>query len=268
MGKQKKQDSMKCIFCKENSENSKSVEHIIPESLGNRKAILEKGIVCDSCNNYFARKIEKELLQTPFYKSLRSRYGIESKKGKIPLDVGYLPITGSEIEVELNGIFDPNDTTLRFNIPKKTDFEKLQSGEIKEVYIPVSIDLEKSKIVSRFLAKVGIEVIAQRFWEGAKDVSYLISEDLYNPLRNYARYGNGVKFWDYYQRRIYKEVEEGSLRQKMYEYQIWTTEKNENALGLHLTLVLYGMEFTINLFEPSIDRYKIWLNENGNKIPI
>jgi hypothetical protein len=259
---------MKCIFCKENSENSKSIEHIIPESLGNKKAILEKGIVCDSCNNYFARKIEKNFLQTPFYKSLRSRYGIESKKGKIPLDIGYLPITGSEIEIELNGVFDPNDTTLRFVVPKNSDFEKLQNGEIKEIYIPVSIELEKSLIVSRFLAKVGIEIIAYNFWESAKDVSYIISEDLYNPLRNYARYGVGVKFWDYYQRRIYGEIEEGGLRQKMYEFQIWTTEDNENALGLHLTLVLYGMEFTINLFEPSIERYKVWLNENENKIPI
>ena len=258
---------MKCIFCKTNSEKSKSIEHIIPESLGNNKVILPKGIVCDSCNNYFARKVEKDLLQTPFYKSLRSRYGIESKKGKIPLDVAYLS-NASEIEVELNRYLEPDDRTLKFNIPKKTDFNKLQNGEINETYIPITIELEKSVIVSRFLAKVGIEVIAYRFWESAKDVSYLITEDLYNPLRNYARYGSGVKFWDYYQRRIYEEVEEGTSRQKMYEFEMWTTEKNENALGLHLTIVLYGIEFTINLFEPSIDRYKLWLEENGNKVPI
>jgi hypothetical protein len=258
---------MKCIFCKNNSDKSKSIEHIIPESLGNKKATLPKGIVCDSCNNYFARKIEKVLLQTPFYKSLRSRYGIESKKRKIPLDLAYLP-NGSEIEVELNGFIDPDDKTLRFNIPTKVDFNKFLNGEIKETYIPVSIDLQKSVIVSRFLAKVGIEVIAYNFWESAKDVSYLITEDLYNPLRNYARYGSGVKFWDYYQRRIYDEVEKGGSRQKMYEFQIWTTEGNENALGLHLTIVLYGLEFTINLFEPSIDRYKLWLEKNENKVPI
>lgn len=55
-----KQNFMKCIFCKDSSDNSTSVEHIIPESLGN-KDILPKGIVCDSCNNYFAVKKKSKL---------------------------------------------------------------------------------------------------------------------------------------------------------------------------------------------------------------
>ncbi len=258
---------MKCIFCKKDSSNSKSIEHIIPESLGNVKATLPKGIVCDSCNNYFAIKIEQKMLQTPFYKSLRSRYGIKNKKGRIPLDVAYLP-SGDEIEIELNGFFKPGDRNLNFVIHRKKDFEKIANGEIKEFYVPINIELEKSLTISRFLAKVGIEVFADRFWESAKDVSYLITEDLFNPLRNFARYGEGVKFWEYYQRRIYSEVEEGTNRQKMYEFDIWTTENDNNALGLHLTLVLYGMEFTINLFEPKIDRYKKWLVENNYKPPI
>jgi len=155
-----KQDSGKCIFCKENSENSKSVEHIIPESLGNKNAILPKGLVWDSCNNYFARKIEKELLNTPFYKLLRSRYGIESKKGKIPLDIGYLS-NGNEIGIDFNNFITSNQGILKVAIPKKSDFIKtFIEGDIKEIYIPLSINLEKSIVVSRFLAKVGIEVIA------------------------------------------------------------------------------------------------------------
>ena len=50
---------MRCIFCKQDSSNSKNVEHIIPESLGSTKHILGKGIVCDKCNNYFSREVEK-----------------------------------------------------------------------------------------------------------------------------------------------------------------------------------------------------------------
>jgi len=259
---------MNCIFCKENSVNSKSVEHIIPESLGNKKAILLKGIVCDSCYNYFARKVEQKLLSLLFYKSLRSRYEIESKKGKIPFDVGYLPITGNEIEVDFIGSLKSDKKDLNITIPKKSDFEKMLNGEIKELYVPISFDLTKNEIVSRFLAKVGIEVIASKFWNSAQDVSYLITEKHFDLLRNYARYGIGVKFWDYYQRRIYAGIEEGMTRQKMYEYNIWSTEENENAFGLHLTIVLYGLEFTINLFEPCVDRYEKWLSENNNRIPI
>ena len=84
------QKNMKCIFCKQSSESSKSVEHIIPESLGNTEHFLAKGIVCDKCNNYFATKIEQPLLQLPYFISVRHRNDIESKKGRIPIDKGTL----------------------------------------------------------------------------------------------------------------------------------------------------------------------------------
>ena len=48
---------MRCIFCKKDSLDSKSIEHIMPESLGNVNHILQPGVVCDECNNYFARKV-------------------------------------------------------------------------------------------------------------------------------------------------------------------------------------------------------------------
>lgn len=38
-----------CIFCNQDSTESKSIEHIIPESLGKDELILDKGIVCDKC---------------------------------------------------------------------------------------------------------------------------------------------------------------------------------------------------------------------------
>src|SRR5258706_150378 len=91
---------MNCIFCKEPSDNSKSVEHIIPESLGNVEHVLPKGIVCDDCNNYFAIKIEKELLEMPYFKSLRYRNDIFSKKGKrIPETGIILHPEGGKIEI-------------------------------------------------------------------------------------------------------------------------------------------------------------------------
>lgn len=52
---------VRCIFCKQNSEGSRSVEHIIPESIGNTRHILPRGTVCDRCNNYFSRKVEGPL---------------------------------------------------------------------------------------------------------------------------------------------------------------------------------------------------------------
>ena len=43
-----------CMFCHKDSSSSKSVEHIIPESFGNKHHYLPKGYVCDKCNNYFS----------------------------------------------------------------------------------------------------------------------------------------------------------------------------------------------------------------------
>lgn len=70
----------KCIFCGNDSSNSKSVEHIVPESLGNDKWILERGIVCDKCNNYFSREIENIVLNLPGFKQLRFYSLIDNKK--------------------------------------------------------------------------------------------------------------------------------------------------------------------------------------------
>jgi len=79
---------MNCIFCHEISDNSKGIEHIIPESLGNKEHTLWKGAVCDKCNNYFATKIEKELLDQPYFISMRYRNIIKTKKNHlVPIKV-------------------------------------------------------------------------------------------------------------------------------------------------------------------------------------
>ncbi|MBP5346270.1 MAG: hypothetical protein J6Y99_08655 [Bacteroidales bacterium] len=82
---------MQCIFCHKDSSNSKSVEHIIPESLGNKHHYLPKGYVCDECNNYFSYKIEKELLSQPYFVSMRFRNEILTKKGRLVRQKMFFP---------------------------------------------------------------------------------------------------------------------------------------------------------------------------------
>ncbi|NWK46435.1 HNH endonuclease [Ralstonia pickettii] len=48
---------MRCIFFKEDPSTSRSVEHIVPESLGSPDHVLPVGAVCDGCNQYFSRKV-------------------------------------------------------------------------------------------------------------------------------------------------------------------------------------------------------------------
>lgn len=75
---------MRCIFCKQDSSASRSVEHIIPESLGNTDHVLPVGVVCDGCNQYFARKVERQVLESPMFRLLRLDMGIPNKRGRVP----------------------------------------------------------------------------------------------------------------------------------------------------------------------------------------
>ncbi|WP_353957562.1 HNH endonuclease [uncultured Alistipes sp.] len=51
---------MQCIFCHKDASWPTNVEHIVPESLGNKDMCLPKGYVCDECNHHLAIKAEKD----------------------------------------------------------------------------------------------------------------------------------------------------------------------------------------------------------------
>jgi HNH endonuclease len=90
---------MRCLFCKCPSDDATSVEHIVPESLGNRRHILPRGAICDRCNNYFSREVEGPLLSHPSMRNSRAWYQEPTKKGKLPSLLGVH--LGSDIEVNL-----------------------------------------------------------------------------------------------------------------------------------------------------------------------
>ena len=71
---------MSCLFCLA-IKNSSSKEHIVPESFGNKHYLLDKGIVCDDCNNRFS-KFEGVALTNSVYVMERCRLGIATKKGR------------------------------------------------------------------------------------------------------------------------------------------------------------------------------------------
>lgn len=75
---------MKCIFCKSTTNPFTSVEHIIPESIGNKEHILPKGIVCDPCNNYFSRKVENKFINSEVLLHLRNKMEIPNRDKRIP----------------------------------------------------------------------------------------------------------------------------------------------------------------------------------------
>ena len=75
---------MVCLFCKGSTETSVSIEHILPESLGNFEIVLPAGVVCDRCNNYFARKLEGPVLACGAFLEHRFAGCLPNKSGRVP----------------------------------------------------------------------------------------------------------------------------------------------------------------------------------------
>ena len=137
-----------CIFCLTEND-SKSIEHIVPESFGNKKYVMELGTVCDTCNSKFS-KFEKVALSNSIFVMERARLGKPSKKGN--------PAKGKLEEFEITG--DSEFT------PQKVVMGGLTKDSIKD-YDPASgiftvtiPSFDKSEVsTSKMLLKIGLESI-------------------------------------------------------------------------------------------------------------
>jgi hypothetical protein len=250
---------MRCIFCKADSSSSISVEHIIPESLWNTKQILPRGVVCDSCNNYFARKVEKPFMAAPAFTHLRFHEAVPNKKGRIPtMEVLISP--GHAVRAHRG---KEKGVAMTIDVPPEL-FEKLRTTESGQVILPISGDLPEGAIVSRFLAKVAVEAMAQRLLGKPELLERFIDESEFDPLRKFARSGQ-PKEWPHHSRRLYPTTqrwtdESGQSFQVVHEYDFLHTRRGE----VYFVLALYGLELTINVGGPDIDLYSEWLSENEN----
>lgn len=261
---------MKCIFCKNNSDNTKSVEHIIPESLGNKSHILQKGIVCDKCNNYFSTKIEKQVLELDYFKSLRHRNNILTKKNRLPTENAFVKHLRSIGNIE---IVNRNGNILEVNVEKKELFELINTGNINKLYIPILTEPEKDNIyISRFLGKVALEALADKFCNIENWNNDFVEHTGLDDLRNYVRFGHG-KFWNYNQRKVYEEYDifqdiedfnKPVTYQTLYEYDFLYIEMK----FLFFVCIILGTEYVINMSEPNLEVYNEWIKKNNNKSPL
>jgi len=261
--------NMRCVFCKNESSLSISVEHIIPQSLGNTKNFLPKGIVCDSCNNYFALKIEKPLLEQPFFKNLRARNWISNKKGRIPSeDIRFIGAKEKSI------VHRSKKDKTPIEIDIDTDFfSSIINNEITELIFPTEVERpeEDNKIIARFIGKVGVETLAQILYLKDGGLEYLTDDKQFDPIREYVRFERSHTKWCYYTRKIYDETGDIQYNPKgykpkelMYEYNLFYTTQSE----LYICIIIKGHEFTLNMGGPSIDGYMDWLIENNNASPL
>lgn len=268
-----------CIFCHEKTDTSKSVEHIIPESLGNKHHYLPKGYVCDKCNNYFSIKIEKELLSQPYFVSLRFRNEIMTKKGKLVKEKMIFPEIMTSADVTLQTTHDGVVVSFDDDIL----YHSLEKGEIETIEFPyVPEPKYPNLIVSRFLAKCAYEYFLYNVGKDNYDscVQELLGKesDSLKDLREYARYGKG-DYWQYSQRRIYSEgdvvfnSDDGIFYERLHEMQFFVKEHNIMPNGLvsaeiYFVMAISGIEYAICISDQNISGYKNWIEDHNGVSPL
>lgn len=269
-----------CIFCHKDSSNSKSVEHIIPESLGNKHHYLPKGYVCDACNNYFSVKIEKELLAQPYFVSMRFRNVILTKKGHFVKEKLFFPEVMKSSEVVMS---TTEDGVIEVVVDDKELYDLIEAGKTKTMigsYIPEPE--YPNAIMSRFLAKCAYEYFLYNMDKDKYDlcVQELLGKenDALKSLREYARYGIG-RFWQYNQRRIYSEgylsfrEKEDKCFEMLHEMKLFSKEHTRFPNGyveaeIYFVAAISGIEYAICLSDPDISKYRKWLKNNNDKSPL
>lgn len=258
---------MRCIFCKVDSSTSKTIEHIVPESLGNIEHTLPQGVVCDGCNNYFAIKIEKPLLDGAYFRLSRFRNSIANKKGRIPTAKGIYLDSATIVEVckidETLSVYPTNekdgDRFVRSILSKKTG----------NLIFPVDPEQESDKrLMSRFIGKIAIEALAQRLRPIEAIQSEITNKEELDKLRDYVRWNKGERDWQFNRRKIYSEdsvyEEDGYTYEVLHEYTFLYTVEHE----LYFVIAVLGIEYVVNIGSPEIEGYVRWLNQNDHKSPL
>lgn len=257
---------MKCIFCKSDSSNSVSVEHVIPESLGNDHAILPKGVVCDSCNNYFASKVEKPVLESEEFTRLRFSQLLKSKKGRIPETEVFFG--KHKVKARRHGLLK-----FAFN---EDDFNKIESymdiSGGKSMLIPYTGQSPSDLYLPRFLAKMALEAFVSRIIDSDGWNDYIVEHKQFDAIRNYARRPKRGEIWKYSKRRIYEvdnnqKVIDGIDYQVINEWDILIIGNSEEA-EYYFVIAIFGMEYAINIGGSNIDGYKEWLKKHDHASPL
>jgi hypothetical protein len=259
---------MRCIFCKANTDISRSVEHIIPESLGNLEHVLPAGWVCDACNNYFSRKVEK-----PFIESLYGRYSrfwmrVPSKKGSVPTAIGLHLQSQSKVE-----LFYAADGALSVGVAKGEDSARWVACEKQRktgtLFIPSPELPDADRTTSRFIGKVALGVLAYRCMEISGSNDEIVDKPELDELRRYVRTGVPKTVWPVHVRRIYSpdcsfENAEYGKHQVLHEWRILCTPDSE----FYVVIAIFGVEYAINLGGPELDGFSDWLKANNDQSPL
>lgn len=170
-----------CIFCGATGPFT-AEEHIVPHSLGNDLVILDKGWVCDTCNNIFSA-FESRVLYSSILGVERCRIGVITKRGR-------------PAHSRLHGIawfaeptMPPNYVTAEASwgsVPMLFN----QDGSRGKLVFPLHDDSNED--IARLLLKIGVEILYPVLHARDEPTIYDLSE-----AKQYILTGDGAA-WPYF----------------------------------------------------------------------
>lgn len=240
----------------------------MPESIGSKRRVLPAGVVCDKCNNYFARKVEQPVLNSTWMRNLRAWHRVPNKKDTYPSLVGR--IAGTDVAVNLSR---DKAGQFRFDVERKSEAsaltEVIEGGFDRPVIFTVEDEVPEKAMV-RFLAKMALEALAECFVHDQAGLASLVDEPFFDNIRALARVGTKSQDWPIHRRRIYpvetmmRHAVTGDWVQAGFGCSLFISRRGETLFAF----CLYGMEFVINVGGPSIRGYEEWLRENDGISPL
>jgi len=256
-----------CIFCKSATTSFTSVEHIVPESLGNTEHVLPLGIVCDHCNNYFARKVEQPILGSEYFSHARHRNGVASKRRRIP-EIKAITFPQG-IPIDLGVDRDGSRYVASRHVRDHDRFCRMfYMRERFSAIFPVAEPPDR-RLFARFLIAIGMKAAALRMLQVPGGIHVdLVHNRCFDEARGFARYGTGPRDWPYHELRLYAEDHvftdetDGTPYHVSHAYTLLYTGE------LYFVIALFGIQYTINLGGPELDGFYRWLGENGHQSPL
>lgn len=234
----------------------------MPESFGNTEHVLTPGVVCDGCNNYMAREVEKPVLDSLYFKARRFSAVVPNKRGHfVPLDGFHLksgariqayPDTGGGICIGPHP--DADEASL---------IETLLGQSQGTLIFPIATPPEE-RVFARFVGKVGLEALASRLIQAGKTHEELVDNPSLDQLRNFVRRGSGPRQWSVARRQLYTPdtvfSDDNEHYELLHEYELLLRPIDEanDLYACYISLVLFGEEFVLNLGDPSLDGFAAW----------
>lgn len=183
-----------CIFCKQDSSESKSREHILPESMGCPKEFyLKPHTVCDQCNNNTLARLDSDLQEC--FGLIRPYFISENKKGK-PLTVKnkyyYAENNNGHVSIHINVKGKPVEIKKGIRLKSIEDNKKPvhsfyleRDGNFAHVRFKQNFTINDN--VKRALYKIAFEYFCFSCGKSA------VLEAKFDPIRDYVISGIGKR---------------------------------------------------------------------------